>query len=271
VIHANNALCAGEGFTMQGGGIFNVQGDVESNGILNIGWLSGMCYPSPSATCRITGTAKAVCPLNPQNPSAYTIVGGATNGGPFPNPLFAVTPASLAALCTNGTILNPADPMVGVVWGCGAGPGGSDVLPAGVYCSAGNITVASSCINQKIYAPDSTFISNGGTIMFGANNGITLRYNPSVAATKVIALATGLGGGCVLPAMNMGTANSFDITGVMYAPNGCLQGGGGGTAVNTFTGQFVADKINLSMNPGSTWNFIGSGGGPAGSGWHVYR
>jgi hypothetical protein len=69
----------------------------------------------------------------------------------------------------------------------------------------------------------------------------------------------------------MGTAAQFTINGVLYAPNGCLSGGGGGVSVNTFTGQYVANRINLAMNPGSTWNFIGTGGGPSTSNWHVYQ
>jgi hypothetical protein len=274
VIHANDAACAGEGFTIQGGGVFNVLGNVESNGILSIGWLAGSCYPGPSGTCRITGTAKAGCAGNPQNPSAYTIVGGASVGGPFPDPLLAVTPATLAAFCDHGLITNPADPVGGVgpiLWTCGAGPGGSDTLEAGVYCSSGNINVASTCGSQNINAPNSTFISAGGTIIFGANNGIRLGFNPKVAATKIIALATGPGAGCGMPAMNIGFANAWTVNGVIYAPNGCINGGGGGVAVNNFTGQLVGNRINLAMNPGSTWNFIGGGGGPMGTGWRVYR
>jgi len=272
-IHANDAACAGEGFTMQGGGIFNVSGNVESNGILSIGWLAGACYPAPSAICKITGTAKAGCAGNPQNPSLYTISGGASVGGPFPDPLAGITPATLAANCTSGLITNPADPVTAggmALWSCGTGPGGSDVLTSNVYCSQGNINVADPCIGARIFAPNSTFISNGGTIMFGANNGMTLGFHPAMAANQIVAIATGPGAGCGMPAMNIGFANQFSVTGIMYAPNGCLNGGGGGTAVNTFTGQLVANRINLAMNPGSTWNFIG-GGGPSGSGWHLFK
>lgn len=274
VIHANDNACAGEGFTIQGSGVFNVQGDVESNGILSLGWLAGACYPSPSAVCRITGTAKAQCPLNPQNPSAYTVVGGASSGGPFPDPLLTVTPLSLSGFCTQGLITNLADPLnppPAGAWSCGTGPGGADVLMGGVWCSAGSINVTSPCGAQKIFAPNSTFISATGTIGFGANNGITLGFNPGVGATKIIALAGGPGAGCGGPALNMGTAAQFTINGVLYAPNGCLSGGGGGVSVNTFTGQYVANRINLAMNPGSTWNFIGTGGGPSTSNWHVYQ
>jgi hypothetical protein len=274
VIHANDAACMGEGFTIQGMGVFNVSGNVESNGILSIGWLAGACYPAPSATCRISGTAKAGCAGNPQNPSLYTISGGASIGGPFPDPLAAVTPATLAAFCDHGSLItNPADPVMsgGIgLWTCGAGPGGSDTLQAGVYCSSGNINVSSPCGTMNVNAPDSTFISNGGTITFGANNGIRLGFNPKLAATKIIALATGPGAGCGMPAMNVGFANAWTVNGVIYAPNGCINGGGGGTAINTFNGQLVGNRINLAMNPGSTWNFIG-GGGPSGSGWHLFK
>ena len=61
---------------------------------------------------------------------AYTMPTVQTTGGTWPNPLLGITPASFAALCTGGTAITSAvDPVSTITWGCGAGPGGSDVGP----------------------------------------------------------------------------------------------------------------------------------------------
>jgi hypothetical protein len=255
VIHARAACGVGVGFTIQGNATFNVTGDIESNGILRIWWPGGGT---------MTGTAKylSTCPGEPQI-AGYPMPPTSPAALPYPDPV-AKTPADFAALCTVGTIGGAGDPMVGVVWGCGAGPGGSDVLPSGVYCSAGNFNIASTCIAQNIYAPDSTFVSAGGAITFGSNNGITLGKYPG-APGNIIAMTMGVGG------INMGTANAYTVDGVIYAPFGLINGGGGGTAptINNFNGALVANQINLGLSAGAIWNF--NGGGAISGGWRLYQ
>jgi Flp pilus assembly protein TadG len=262
VIHADNTVCGGFGFTATGGAILNVAGDVESNGILNLN-LAGA----------ITGTAKVrdACALQPQVSGGYIMpaVSSLTGTATYTDPLAAmgITPASFAGLCKLGTsLINPADPMSGATWSCGTGPGGSDVLESGVYCSLNNLAVTTPCPNQKIYAPDSTFVSATGAITFTANNGVTLGYFPG-APGNIVAITGSSAGG---PVIFMGSADPYTVTGTFYAPNGQLMNTGGGALPNTFNGRMVAKEIFFGLSAGSVWNFAG-GGGPSLSSWSLYR
>jgi hypothetical protein len=156
--------------------------------------------------------------------------------------------------------------MAVATWTCGAGPGGSDVLESGVWCSSGNIAVNSPCPGptQIIYAPNSTFVSASGAITFGANGGITLSAFPG-APNRIIAIS----GGIVTPTIFMGAANPYVVDGSFYAPAGQIMNTGGGATINTFNGKMVANEIFFALSAGSTWNF--SGGGPGGSGWSLYQ
>lgn len=257
VIHASNAACgAGFGFTATGGATLNIAGDVQSNSTLNLDVPGAM-----------TGTARYrnACPGQPQI-GAFTPPATSGIPGLYADPLAGNTPASVVAVipCTAGSIVNPGDPMGGVIWGCGAGPGGSDVLPNGVYCSLGNIAVNSPCPAQVIFAPNSTFVSATGAINFGANGAITLGPFPG-APSGLIAIS----GGIVTPTIFMGAANPYTVNGSFYAPLGQVMNTGGGAAINTFTGKMVAKEIFFGLSAGSTWNF--SGGGPGGSNWSLYQ
>ena len=261
VIHANGSVCgSGFGFTATGGAIMNVAGDITSNSTLNLD-LSGA----------MTGTARvrAACVGQPQI-GAYTPPTISTIAGIYPDPLAGNTPASVVAVipCTGGTsLVNPGNPIPGATWTCGAGPGGSDILQSGVYCSSGNIAVNSPCPGptQAIFAPNSTFVSAAGAITFGANGPITLGNFPG-APSGLIAIS----GGIVTPTIFMGAANPYTINGSFYAPLGQLMNTGGGAAINAFNGKMVAREIFFGLSAGSTWNFA-NGGPSGGSGWSLYQ
>jgi hypothetical protein len=257
VIHANNAVCgSGFGFTATASAILNVAGDIQSNSTLNLD-LSGA----------MTGSARvrSACAGQPQI-GPYTPPTVSTTAGVYADPLLGNTPASVVAVvpCMVGAITNASDPMVSAIWNCGAGPGGSDVLQDGVYCSLTNIAVTTPCPAQRIFAPNSTFVSATGAITFTANNGITLGAFPGAPA-GIVAIS----GGIVTPTIFMGSANPYTVTGSFYAPLGQIMNVGGGTSINTFAGKLVAREIFFALSAGSTWNF--SGGGPGGSDWSLYQ
>jgi len=257
VIHANNAACgAGFGFTATGGATLNIAGDVQSNSTLNLDVPGAM-----------TGTARYrnVCPGQPQI-GAFTPPATSGIAGLYADPLAGNTPASVVAVipCTAGSIITAGDPISVGDWNCGAGPGGSDVLAPGVYCSLTNIAVNSPCAAQIISAPNSTFVSATGAITFGANGAITLGPFPG-APSGIIAIS----GGITTPTIFMGAANPYTVNGSFYAPLGQVMNTGGGAAINTFTGKMVAKEIFFGLSAGSTWNF--SGGGPGGSNWSLYQ
>jgi Flp pilus assembly protein TadG len=260
VIHAHNSVCGGFGFTATGGATLNVAGDIESNGILNLNLAGAM-----------TGTAKVrdACALQPQVSGGYIVPATSSLAGlaVYDDPLavMGISPASFAALCTYGTLTNPADPMVLANWFCGTGPGGADVLEAGVYCSLGNIAVTTSCANQMIFAPNTTFVSATGAITFTANNGVTLSNFPG-APGNIVAISGGSGGG---PVIFMGSANPYTVTGTFYAPNGQLMNTGGGPLPSTFNGRMVAKEIFFGLSAGSVWNF--TGGGPSLGTWKLFQ
>jgi hypothetical protein len=254
VIHADSMDCvSGFGFTVTGGATMNVTGDVESNGVLNLDLMGA-----------ITGAAKVRTACQPGQPQigAYTPPTVVPSGTPFPNPLLGITPASFAALCTSGSIAVAGTPPI--AWNCGAGPGGEDVVPSGVYCSLDGFAVNTGCPGQRIYAPDSTWVSATGAITFGGNNGITLGNFPGVPGNvTVITMNAGT------PAIHLGSALKFTITGAVYAPLGQIMANGGGTGPNVFNGRLVGHTIFMAVSAGGTWNF--TGGGPSGSSWSLYQ
>ena len=107
-------------------------------------------------------------------------------------------------------------------------------------------------------------MSATGNITFGAVNSITLGNYPGVPGS-IIAITMSAGA----PAIHMGSANAYTVTGSMYAPLGQIMSNGGGTGVNTFNGKIVGREIFMALSAGSTWNF--SGGGPSGGTWSLYQ
>ena len=71
------------------------------------------------------------------------------------------------------------------------------------------------------------------------------------------------------PAIHLGSALRFTITGAVYAPFGQIMANGGGTGPNVFNGRLVGNTIFMAVSAGGTWNF--SGGGPSGSSWSLYQ
>jgi Flp pilus assembly protein TadG len=254
VIHASNMSCgAGFGFTATGSATMNVTGDIESNGVLNLA-IGGA----------LTGSAKVRTACQPTQPqiSGYTAPTIVPSGSPFADPLLGITPASFAALCTSGSIAVAG--AWNIAWSCGTGPGGEDVVPSGVYCSLDSMSITSPCPAQRIYAPDSTWVSATGQVQFGGNNPMTLGNYPGVPGNVVvITMSAGT------PAIHLGSANKFTVNGAVYAPLGEIMMNGGGTGPNLFNGRLVGDTIYMGVSALGTWTF--TGGGPGGSAWSLYQ
>ena len=101
-------------------------------------------------------------------------------------------------------------------------------------------------------------------ITFGGNNGLTLGNYPGVPGNIiVITMSAGT------PAIHLGSAAKFTVTGAIYAPLGQIMANGGGTGPNLFNGRLVGNTIYMGVSAGGTWNF--SGGGPSGSSWSLYQ
>jgi hypothetical protein len=256
VIHASAGCGVGFGFTIQGSGSLNVTGNIESNGILNLGWMAG--------PVTIPGTLKSPCAGQPQDPFNFVTTEGP--GGPFPDPFLGVTFATLPA-CTQGNLGAAWAIPVGD-WALGAGVGGADKLVPGVYCSGGGLAIASPW-TPNIDITGCTFLAVGG-IQFGASGSITSTNSPAVPNPNNIVAMSTLGGGCGAPAINIGTATRFNMQGSLYAPLGCINGGGGDSGWSLSNGRVVGDEVNLSMAPGAVWTITGGGGG-GGSGWSLFQ
>ena len=254
VIHASNMNCvSGFGFTATGSATMNVTGSIESNGVLNLG-IGGT----------LTGSARVRTACQPGQPQigSFTPPTVVPSGSPLPDPLLGITPASFAALCTSGSIAVAG--AWNIAWNCGAGPGGEDVVPSGVYCSLDNMSITSPCAAQMIYAPDSTFVSATGQVQFGGNNPMTLGNYPGVPGNVVVITMN-----ATSPAIHLGSANKFTVTGAVYAPLGEIMMNGGGLGPNVFNGRLVGDSIYMGVGAGGTWTF--TGGGPSGSAWSLYQ
>ena len=71
------------------------------------------------------------------------------------------------------------------------------------------------------------------------------------------------------PAIHLGSASRFTVTGAVYAPLGEIMANGGGPGPNTFNGRLVGNTIFMAVSATGVWNF--SGGGPSGSSWSLYQ
>jgi hypothetical protein len=252
-IHANGG-CASQGLTITGNSAFVITGNVQSNGPLT--YMTG---PTIDTT---NGSVRSPCLGYPSVRLNDVITGGVSNGGPFANPFAAVTTAMFPA-CTYGTLLAPFDPPY-ANWSIGAGPGGSDTLAPGVYCSGGDMNVTSPGISMFINAPNVTFVALG-RVQLGANNGANL--SPAPGSPGNILLYTSNNTSCSAgQAINIGF-NNFTFNGSVYAPNGCIRAGGKNMR---FNGSLVANEIFLAPDPLlPSWNITGGGGG--GPTWRMYQ
>jgi hypothetical protein len=269
VIHASApSVCGpvwGVGLVIGGDQVLTINGDVESNGQAQIGWLRTASY-FPGGASQITGKLTTPCAPIPTNPSGYPIttqVNGSTG-----DPLSGVTLATLAPLCTGGTDMATALDLT-PFWG--AEVAGCNPLPSNVYCSSSDINVAPTGLGMSICPGTVATFVTPGRIMINANNAVNLQGRPEVPS-RIIAFAGAVDASCLTQAINMGTAATFTLTGAVYAPNGCINIGGGNVGGLQLTGSLVGQHINIGMsNLGAAWVLNSAGGGGGGTGWRVYR
>lgn len=270
-IHANNAAaCPGSqtwglGLHIEGTNpILTINGNVESN---------TQVYFGTGVGSTITGTVKSPCtPLGATfNPASATITGGDNGiGAPYADPI-NVTVDSLNAFCSFGTSVNTPMLFGTLIWTNTGGPGGCDTPNEGVFCSNSDITVAPEGSMSICPGSRATFITRG-RVQVGANTAIRLQpatgapNNLIIAAYSNAGLASCTGG----PDLNLGSAGTFNLTGNVYVPNGCIQVGGGDIGGFTMTGSLVAKNISMNPSPLTNWTFAGAGGG-GGGGWTVYQ
>jgi hypothetical protein len=227
--------CGTAGLTINGGGVLNINGIVESNGPLS--------YSTGPASTTTTGAVQSACAVPSSNGPWNNFPGGRGIGGPFANPFAAVTTAMFA--CTVGSLGSGGD-IPGGRWV------GTTLLP-GVYCSSGDL---------NLNGPGTSFIATGvtlvslGHITIGANGASTLSAAAG-APNNIVAYALSAGTCGGGPAVNVGN-NSLTITGSIYAPNGCINAGGTDMTVN---GSFIAAAVNLGDYGPWTFNPGGGGGG----------
>jgi hypothetical protein len=268
-IHAlNPAACPGGavwglGFQAQGGATLIVNGNIESNTQVYL----------DSATGTVTGTVKSPCtPLGATfNPASATIAGGETAAGaPYADPINVPDPATFNVNCT------PPMTVDNNVWGAemtwSFDPvNNCDTIPDRVYCSSGDINV-NPVTSMKICAGTrATFIARGRVII-GANDEINLRSATGAPSNIIIAAYNNLGGAaCGGGAVDMGSAGTYNLQGVVYAPNGCIWTAGAGAVGGfTMTGSMVGRNIALGMSPGPAWTF-NSPGFSGGGAWTLYQ
>jgi Putative Flp pilus-assembly TadE/G-like len=260
-IHANDdGACAGQwdwgrGIQVTGGGLFTVNGNVQSKNIIHIGNPSGTCN---GTNCRITGTVQTPCTF--WNDAGPGVMGAPAAVGPSPtDPLAANTLATLEAACTAGT--STTTPMPGLPWAAGPCPGGSS-LPAGVYCSSGDINVSPP--SGATICPSTVSFIAGGTVTITGDGAITLTAAPGT--NGIIAFSNAGMGGPAIQLSNGPALGNYTLNGSIYAPFG-LVNVGTGTPGFTMTGILDGFAIAIAMGPGQPWTFNPPGGGGGGGGW----
>ena len=268
-IYAKDAsACAGQwawgfGFNVTGGGLFKINGNVESNNKIHIEVGDPSC---DGVLCQINGAAHSACTVFNDAPAAFGITGG-TLGGPGADPLAANTLATLDAFCTSG---NTATPFAGLPWQPEVG--GCNPLTTGVYCAVDAINVTPPGPGESICPSTASFIS-AATVGIMADGSIDITAHPSVP-NLILAYAGGVSApGCGRSTERIQLANGpgtlYTLNGSVYAPNGCINVGTG-TPGFTMTGILDGLDISVAMGPGQPWTFNGPGGlgGPT---WRIVR
>jgi hypothetical protein len=266
----------GTGFTIQGIGSLVINGDVAGTSKIEFGWMKSPCTPS-STQCQLNGSVLSPCGATIDATDGSFVVTGTTTASAAPaDPLAADTFAVMNAACPpgkNATTTLAANYPAGLPWGPEAG--GCNPLPPGIYCASDPINVTPPGPGQSICPTNATFIS-ASNVNIQANGSINITAAPG-APDGIIAYAAGPGT-CAIPSVQLanGPATFYNLTGSVYAPNGCLNVGSG-TPGFTMTGTLDGKVINVSIGPGSNWTFNGPGGGGGGggggspTGWKIIR
>jgi hypothetical protein len=259
-IYSNDGAACGtqwdmaRGINVQGGGLFTVNGNMESRNKIHIGNPSGLCN---GVTCRITGTVRTPCTF--WNDAGTSVIGvGATATAIPSNPIPAFAPA-----CTNGTTTLP---LAGVPCNPDASCPGGCLIPNGIYCSNTNINVSPTS-GSSICTNGASFFSSGGTIIITGDGNITL--NPHPSAGGIVAYTT-FNAGAFAPTIQLsnGPLTRYTINGHVYAPNGLINVGSGSPGF-TMTGTLGGYVVNISTGPNQPWVF--NSGGATGSTWEMYE
>jgi hypothetical protein len=256
----------GAGFYVQGNTTLTINGSVESN---------SQVFLQPSSGA-ITGSLKTDCltPLDSTfNQNGVTVAGGQTTVamGSIADSI-AASLASLNPFCTAGTSVYTPMPAGTIFWTNTGGLGGCDTPTENVYCSSTGFNVAPTGSLSICPGSRATFISQG-QITFGAGTAIELQAAAGAPNNLVAASFSNLGGASCSGGFDlfMGTAGTYILQGNVYAPNGCIAFGGGGTGGFLMTGQAVGMNIDVQMGPGPGFTFTGPGGGGGGGTWKIIR
>jgi Putative Flp pilus-assembly TadE/G-like len=226
-----------------GGGPFNITGNLESNGPLT-DYTGGGDMDAGSVT-----NSNLCPPPTPWRGPVGQPTGGLGQAAPTTDP-WGYNIMSFPA-CTMGTLTGPSG--VGLVV-----PNTGGVVPSGVYCANGNITLSSG---SAISALQVTLLATGD-INIGSSS--ISNMTPYPGANNLIAYSTAADN-CVSghPAINLGNSSVL-INGSFYAPNGCLNMGGPDFTIN---GSLVGNEVNVS---GPNWT-INAGGSGSGGGVTLYQ
>jgi len=94
-----------------------------------------------------------------------------------------------------------------------------------------------------------------------------------VPPNRLIAF-TDAGGNCGGPAINISNGpapSTFQMTGSIHAPNGCINMSSNTLSVN-YSGTVSAGVVQIQMGNGMPWRFTGPAGGGGGGGtWSIIR
>lgn len=235
----------GSGVTINGQGVLKVDGNLESNASVIMG--TGPTGPD------ILGDVTAKCGPVTLGPGAVA-TGTVGTGGPFPDPF---SPYVLPA-CTQGSTASSALSFLNGYYDNSTTP---PTLPAGVYCSSGNLLLTDP--GGGFNATGVTFISIGGTISIQVNKASTITPNPA-SPNGIIAYSTANTG--TFPgdiAITGPAGTTFDMLGSFYAPNGTVNIQQNGPYK---MGSIIANNVWIGDN--NDWEIgVGSGGG--GTGWQM--
>ena len=165
-IHAkDNSVCGaqwdwGVGIEVTGGGLFTVNGAVESKNKIHIGNPSATCN---GTNCRITGTVTTPCTF--WNDAGPGVMGAPAAVAATPTDPLAGEYARNAGGGLHRRHQHPTPLPGGLPWAEGPCPGGES-LPTGVYCSSTDINVTPP-VGTTICPSTASFISAGTVVITG--------------------------------------------------------------------------------------------------------
>jgi len=219
---------------LQFNGATTITGDIQSNGMANDygnnTTISGSVTYGAGAACTAAG------------------FGGASKsatGGSLASP-YSFTAASFTCtwVAASWSFGGPGP------WWASGGPSGHGTLRAGTYCAtSGDIDLTGTYIDASTV----TLVATNGHVRISATAADISAFDSSnvVAFTGITATD------CGNPAINIGN-NDVTLTGIFYAPNGCIQSSA--TTLNV-TGSLAGYQVQLSGSSNHVTSSSGGGGG----------